>query len=112
MFLKLQPLDESNFWQNTEKFIFIATRPASMKEVGQSFTLFNSFRILNAITIVPQHEYFRVFSYNSHLEGDMPMYEIDNMETNTSKVFEDKLRNLYGYSYKLVGYNEPFAFPL
>jgi hypothetical protein len=106
MFKKLQPFDESNFWKNTEKFIFIATQPGGKHQVDSTFMLFYSYRLLNAITIIPHNNFFRVFSYNPYLPGEIPMYEIDNMETNTTEIFKDKLKDLHGYEYKVLEYRE------
>jgi hypothetical protein len=106
MFKDLQPFDESNFWKNTEKFIFIATQPAGKHQIESTFMLFYGYRILNAITIIPHNNFFRVFSYNPYLPGKIPMYEIDNMETNTTEIFKDKLRDLHGYRYKVLEYRE------
>ena len=111
MFRKLQPLQESSFWKNTEKFIFISTRPAFDYQIRKTFHLFYSFGVMNTITVVPEKNYFLVFSYNPYLQDDVPI-EIDPMETNTSKIFESKLKNLYNYNYKIVSYVEspPFLY--
>jgi hypothetical protein len=102
MFRKLQPFDESNFWKNTEKFIFISTRPATHDQITLILSMFHGFSVLNAITIVPHIYFFRVFSYNPFLSGDEIFYEISNQQKDTSEVFNDKLVNLHGYRYKAV----------
>lgn len=110
LFLKLQTLSESNFWSNTEKFIFIATRPASDKDVFQIVLFFHNFRVLNSLIITPASNSFKVFSYNPYFEVKETVYAIDISVRNVDHVYEDKLKNLQNYSLKLVAYREPRNF--
>ena len=109
MFKKLQPFDESNFWKNTEKFMFISSQPASEYQINLTFKLLYSFGVLNMITVDPHKNHFRVFSYNPYFENEV-LYEINSFDTNSTIIFEDKKKDMYGYKYKVLKYEEPLLY--
>jgi hypothetical protein len=60
--------------------------------------------LLNAIVIGNCRGDFKVLSYNPFLPSRTQIYEIDPEVTAIERVFNNKLKNVYGHRYKAVGY--------
>jgi hypothetical protein len=101
----LNSAEQSIYWNSKAKFIFISPY-ASRKILMQISSFFYSFGILDTIIISYKGKDMKTYSYNPfETTVDGRFYRIENRST-IDDFYPDKLRNMKGYRYKVLFYNE------
>lgn len=96
----------SRYWSKYAKFIFVAVDfPPNTVAQASLFPFSN--RLLNVIFVQELNGKVTVSSYNPFASEPTKMfYELPGNTSNIDIFYEDKLRNVNGYRYNLVGYED------
>lgn len=73
----------------------------NLRDITQVFELFNFLKLANFIVIGNFDGEFRTFQYNS-LEFDEGLFDRPNFVATVNDAFPDKLRDLKGYTYRAL----------
>ena len=94
----LKPIYLSEYYRNSEKFIFIGV-DMKLSDLNEVFKKFNELKILNFIVILTTGNNFEVISYNPFFQT---VSNVDESLTDVNAVFPDKLLDLNDYEYKII----------
>lgn len=92
----------SEYFTNTAKFVYVAVN-IKTDAIVEVLAFFYTLRIINVVVIGSFNGTFEAFSYNPFfMKPGNNYYSLDNSSAKLGEVFPDKLRNLNGYEYKLI----------
>lgn len=102
LFIKFTTVFFLNYWSNSAKFIFVPT-DFKFHKLGSIFKFFYDLGVTNAVAL-HREQTLKVFTFNQFRRT---IYEIGNGLDNIDIIFENKLQNLNGYTYKTLIIDQP-----
>jgi hypothetical protein len=103
----LSKAQKSHYWSQQSKFIFISTQPGT-SHFPSVTSFFNTFKLFNFIIVGLSGEQLEAFSFNPfQRENEKRLYQIKWESASTiDDFFPDKLKDLKGFIYKSIYYEQ------
>lgn len=95
-------MSRSSYFDRKANFIHVSTVPLNFITNVLVVSPLKFLRMLNSIMVSPNYESFNVRTFNPHLNVLAENYDVPNTLTDVDLVFEDKLKDLRGYTLKII----------